>query len=388
MRNKTERAAFPFVKGRASYLTTRRFALLLLFLTLGSPLIAQASISVKQLEEFLLSRRASREADAELANRLGSVALSEQLDDSGMARICAKLKMGPKTAQQLGLLAISSVFEAPPSSELPSGPPPDSSEQRRMIESARAYASASARNLPDFIAIRSTQAFNNAVQFTGKAHAKPEIELHFVGDYRREVTFGDGQEVIVSQESGSKPGAHRPIDHEGLTTWGEFGPILTTVLGDSLNGKIVWGRWQSAVDGKRLAVFRYSVPKSASHDLIDLCCYQATLKDPQFSRFRDEPGYHGELYIDPASGTILRITLESELDEQAPVKESKVSVRYEAVEIGGKTYICPVRGVALGVVHDLQMERLDGAGLERFINVVHFSGYHKFGSTTRILDTY
>jgi hypothetical protein len=288
-------------------------------------------------------------------------------------------KMGPKTAEQIGLLAISSAFEAPPSSELPSGPPPDSSEQRRMIESARAYASASAHNLPDFIALRSTQAFNNAPQFTAKAHSKPEIELHFADDYRREVTFRDGREVIVSQGTGSEAPAFRSSDHEGLTTWGEFGPILTTVLGDSLLGTIVWGRWQSGADGRRLAVFRYSVPKSASHDLIDLCCYES---------FRDKPGYHGELYIDPASGTILRVTLEAELGEQSPVRESKVSVQYDAVEIGGKSYICPVRGVALGVIHDLQMERLDGAGLERFINVVQFSNYHKFGSTTRILSSY
>ncbi len=366
----------------------RRFALLLLFLNLARPLSAATQVSVSQLEEFLLSRRASKETDAELAHQLSSIQLSEHLTDSRLAGICAKLRVGPKTAEQLDLLAISSVFEVPPSAELPSVSPPDSLRQQQIMESARAYTAATIHDLPDFIALRLTRAFDNAPQFTGKRHSKPEIGLHFVREHRREVTFRAGQEILASRGTGSGGEESRTIDSEGLSTWGEFGPILTTILGDSLKGRVVWNRWQNSASGKVLAVFRYSVPKPASHDWIDLCCYLTSLENPQFLSFRDKPAYHGDLYIDPASGAIFGITLEAELSEDAPLRVSKISVQYDKVEIGGKNYVCPVRGVALSIVHDLQMERLDGVGLERFVNVVRFTDYHKFGSTARILNSY
>lgn len=364
----------------------RWFALLLVFLGLVEPLSAETRVSVNQLEEFLLSRHASKESDAELAYQLSSIQLSEQLSDSRLAEISAKVSVGPETAVQLKLLAISSVFEAPPSSEVPLGLSPDSLEQQRLIGLARVYASALVQHLPDFTAFRTTQAFNNSAQFTAKRHSKPEIEMHFVREFHREVAFRAGQEVLDSQGGGSIAGAPRPIAPEGLTTWGEFGPILTTVLGDSLKGTIVWSRWQSGAEGRRLAVFHYSIPKPASHYLIDLGYYLTSQEDHQFLSFRDKPGYSGDLYIDPSSGTILRITLDAELGEDAPVKVSKLSVQYEKVEIGGKTYICPTQGVAQGIAYNLQMEEVDGVGLEKFINVVHFTNYHKFGSTSRIVN--
>ncbi len=213
--------------------------------------------------------------------------------------------------------------------------------------------------------------FNTVPRSADRPPAKPQIELLFAGERRREVTYRSGHEVSSA--------ASTPIvDFEGLTTWGEFGPILTTILGDSSLGTIGWSRWEVGADGKVLAVFRYAVPKSASHDLIDLCCYLW---------FHGTPAYHGDLSIDPATGSIVQLTLDAELDSGASVRVSKMSVRYGPVEIDGKSYICPLRGVAVGIIHDAQLEKRDGVGLERFVNVVHFTDYHKFGSTARILTS-
>ncbi len=349
-----------------------RITSLLFALTLAAPVSAQTRLTVRQLESFLLNRDTQKQSDATIARELASFQLTEQLTEASLSNFASRLRIGPQSAEQLEVIAAASVFEPPPAAEVDSQPPPDSVEQNRILQSAREYASSTALRLPDFLALRSTRSYNNTPQLTGRNH-KAAMWMHFVGAYRRQVSVRAGQEVSLPDASGEDSGNS---DAEGLTTWGEFGPLLVTVLEDAQSGSIKWSRWQNDAEGLRLAVFRFTVPRSASHDLIDLCCYFT---------FRDRPAYHGDLYIDPASGTILQITLDADLPSDAPMVASRLAVQYAPVEIGGKTYICPVRGTAVSVVHDRELELLIGAGPERFVNLVSFTNYHKFVSTSRIL---
>lgn len=346
-----------------------RWLVLLVLLVNLARIHAQTRVSVAQLEEFLSSRRAAKVSDEVTAQRLSSVQLDEQLDDLRLRHLLSKLRLGPKAEQQLELLAITSVFEAPPLSDLPSILPSDQATQQRILTSARDYVATSVRRLPDFMAIRKTDAFATAPPWDEIPPVKPQTELRFTGERRLEVTYRLGHEVSSVTDNVAAAS-------QTFTTWGEFGPILTTILSDSALGTIAWSRWGADKDGKLLAVFHYAVPKSASHDLIDLCCSLW---------FHDTPAYHGDLSIDPASGAILQLTLEAEVGDNEAVRESKMAVRYGPVAIGGQTYICPLRSVAVGVIHDAQLEKIDGLGLQRFVNVVHFTDYHRFGSTARIL---
>lgn len=363
-----------------------RIASILVTVVLAAPLVAQTQVTVQQLEDYLLSSRARKEPDAVLARQLSSVQLVEQLTGSRLAALKSKVRMGPETAEWVELLAASSVFEAPPAGELPTQTRPDALEQKRILQAARDYADSSASRLPDFLAIRSTRSYDNALQLTGRKHPKPEVAMHFVGGLQRQVTVRGGQEVPFSQTPGANLSSPTRVD--GMTTWGEFGPLLTTVLGDAQAGLVIWSRWQYGEDGVQLAVFRYSVPRSASHDLVGLYGYFHLLDDSRPSRpqeYRDLPAYHGELDIEPATGTIVRITVEAELTREAPVLQSRLAVDYAAVEIGGKTYTCPVRGIAVSVVHNAEMEAVEGGGPERFVNQVRFTDYHKFASSLRIV---
>ena len=103
---------------------------------------------------------------------------------------------------------------------------------------------------------------------------------------------------------------------------------------------------------------------------------------PQAKRFRAKPAYHGELHVDPSTGAISRITLEDKLNAESPVRVARISVQYGNIEIGGKNYVCPIHSVAAAEFYDPKV----AATRERFVNVVHFSDYHKFGSTARIVD--
>ena len=362
----------------------RHTASFLLWVVIAASASAQTTVTVRQFEDFLLSRNAQRASDAALAAQLASIRLSQQLTDTALANLVSRLRLGPQSEEQIQLVAAASIFQPPPPAETPSLSPPGASEQNRILQAAREYANTSAQRLPDFLAIRSTRSFDNAPRRSDKKHHM-EFSMHFVGARRRQVTVRAGQEVPVSQ-----PGsATADSDHAaGMTTWGEFGPLLTTVLGDISAGSIAWSRWQNGALGVPLAVFHYSVPQSGSHDLIGLDDDIQVLHDARASHsawFRDHPAYHGDLYIDPETGAVLRITLDAELAPDAPVLASRLAVEYAPVEIGGKSWVCPVRGIAVSLVHNPEMEDLEGGSPERFVNIVSFTDYHKFGSTSTIL---
>jgi len=358
----------------------RRFTILLSFACILTPLHATSLITVAQLEQFLTSKQVSKQSDAAIADHLKSVRLTEHLTAQAFVRIKSETDLGPSTTEQLRLLAASSIFFPPPSDELPARAAPDPVSQKRMIDSAVAFVDGILHRLPDFISIRTTDSFDNTPESAGPKRAKPKAELHFVRQTRREIAYRNGQEL-----SDSVSGRSQNSSVPGLTTWGEFGPILKTVLSDSFKGSVVWSRWQMSETGGLVAVFSYRVPKSASHYLIDACCFQKSRGDPQSFPFRDKPGYHGELFLDPASGDIDRVTLQAELTEDDPVMASGIAVQYGRVAIAGKDYLCAIRGIAISKVHNLEMELIDKVGPEEHLNQVSFTDYHKFGSASHIL---
>jgi hypothetical protein len=358
----------------------RRFTILLGFACLLASLHATTLITVAQLEQFLTSKQASKRSDAEIADRLKSVRLTEQLTAQAFVRIKSETDLGPSTTEQLRLIGASSIFFAPPSDELPARAAPDPVSQKRMIDSSVAFVDTILHRLPDFISIRTTDSLDNTPESAGPKRAKPKAELHFVRQTRREIAYRNGQELSDSVSGGSQNSVV-----PGLTTWGEFGPILKTVLRDSFKGSVARSRWQMSEAGALVAVFSYRVPKSASHYLIDSCCFQKSRDDPQSFPFRDKPGYHGELFLDPTTGAIDRVTLEAELTEDDPVMVSGIAVQYGRVTIAGKDYVCPIRGIAISKVHNLAMELIDKVGPEEHLNQVSFTNYHKFGSTAHIL---
>jgi hypothetical protein len=121
---------------------------------------------------------------------------------------------------------------------------------------------------------------------------------------------------------------------------------LSTVLVDAGQNKLVWSHWEQGGAGP-LAVFSFAVPSEKSHYEVDFCCV------PNYGAgshvFHRLAGYRGEITADPATGTILRVTVEAELNATEPVSRASIAVEYGPVEMGGKTYICPVKSVGLSL---------------------------------------
>jgi hypothetical protein len=154
-----------------------------------------------------------------------------------------------------------------------------------------------------------------------------------------------------------------------------------------LRGSMVWSRWEHGADGRN-AVFGFVVPQDKGRDLrVSGCC----LPRGDGNRYAILPGYHGEVTIDPASGAIRRVKVQADLEGFVPVKRSDLIVTYGPVEIGGKTYILPVRSVSLSRgrtvvwLHQGALAFKTWGPYETTMNEFSFDHYRMFHGEARML---
>lgn len=362
----------------------RAAALALTVLGGSLPASAVRAVSVAALEQMLTAQEAAHKGDSALAQELSDVELTERLTGPALQRITNEAKPGPQTTQALEMLADASALLVPPASEVPDTGKPDMAAQRALFSGAVDYVVKTLRHLPDFLATRETRSFNDSPNVVGHSGYAPVTPMHLAGTFRHDITYREGKEVVEAAQTAAQ--TKDKAGPTGLTTWGEFGPVLAIILTDSLKGRVTWSRWEQDAQG-RVAVFHYAVPASGSHYHVDFCCawQDQILQSSARAEYHGTPGYHGELFLDPKSGAIVRVTLEAELGPAEVIRRAAISVEYGEVEIGGTKYICPVRSVAISEDMDRPGKVIGGAVPVRRINETTFTGYHRFGSESRIL---
>jgi hypothetical protein len=198
------------------------------------------------------------------------------------------------------------------------------------------------------------------------------------------VVYRDGKEVLRAVKG---KGRMQYPEEKGLVTKGTFGPILSTVMVDAAHSEMKFSHWEQGSNGAK-AVFAFAVPKDKSH-------YDVGYKSPaggekSYDR-QQNTGYHGEVAIDPVTGTILRLAIEADFDLDSAMVRADIMVEYGTVDIGGKSYTCPVRSVSLSRGHAVIVMRdvfengtALGPELTR-LNDVEFGSYHLFRGDVRIV---
>ena len=366
----------------------RRFALAILFFALAPSVFAAHRVSVGQLEQGLAALRS--ETDAEAARQIAELKLTERLSWARRGEL-EKTLPGDKSREALRGLADESEFLPPPSSEIPSQQMPDFAAQRQIMGRVVAYVSETIPLLPNFLATRVTQQYEDTplLVASGQAHTVPYEPLHYVATQTAEVSYEDGKE----SQGGAMNASASPSGATGLTTWGVFGPILSTVLLDAAQSKLSWSRWEQGADGVR-AVFSYAVPRAKSHYEVVYCCVaeQAGLVAADVHMFRQLEGYHGEISVDPATGGIRRLTVEADLKDDCPIVKASIMVEYGPVEIGGRMYTCPLRSVSSSRAESVQVDPNYHFAMARQLQPlkneladVTFEDYHVFRAETRVL---
>jgi VWFA-related protein len=404
--------------------------ILLVFVTVAViPAYAAHRVTVEQLEQSLVAGQATHRPDDVVARQLSDLELSERLTDATLNRFATRLSLGPRTALALELLSDQSAFLDPPANELPATALPDPATQQHMMDLARGYAVEKWPHLPDFFVTRVTNRFDDTPQVLEKGSWPVRAGLHPVGSSSRQVTFRDGHEVQDPTSGAASSGAKAP-EEIGLRTWGEFGPALMVVLTDTAKGTLAFSHWEKAYTGL-VAVYRYEVPRAASHYTVSYCCqiHEHVVGRTQFGYsgqrrsaqqvanipraddahiLNEVPAYKGELSIDPATGAVVRITLEADLKSGGPLTRAATMVEYGSVHIGERVFICPVRSLALsdqkasevgapdpassGAANAASDTEWQGAvsgvhhGPVLMLNETRFVDYHRLGTTMRIVN--
>lgn len=354
------------------------------------PLFAATRMTVAQLQQLLEISRGK--SDGKVAKQLSEIELTERVSSTQLAEWRSEFS-GGRTRETLTELSDASMFLDLPAAEIPSTPAPDAETQRQIFSRAIDYAARTLSKLPNFYATRETTHFEDTLPqqtfeqlgpsgvrqgsrpmslgnvAVGQSGYEP---MHKTGAYSIEVRYRDGFEV-----NGSR--GHKSWDEEGtgLTTNGEFGPILVVVLRDSVKGDLEWNHWERGDSGP-VAVFAYSVRQSDSHYMV------AVPRTRGFDQVL--PAYRGEIAIDPANGTILRVTVVSEMAPPYQAVKAAILVEYAPVAIGDRTYVCPVKGVALSKMPTaVSSSGLQAPPVQSRLNEVVFKDYHLFRGDAHIV---
>jgi hypothetical protein len=280
-----------------------------------------------------------------------------------------------------------------------------------MLAAVRNYVAQTALHLPNFLAIRTDDRFDNS-----HTSVDNDVALRQVGTSSFEISTRNDRENPATDQ---------------MTSWGQLGAILGMILLDSAHGTVTWSHWEEIAAGPA-AAFHYSVPRSASHFTVippagapattgpggvleGFGHTEAELPTYSSSAYATgapvRPGYSGTLWLDPSTGTVLRITIEADSSDIAPYQSAAMMVQYGPVKIGDSTFTCPVRSLTMlslspGGKPAIPNEQNCFVGLmvggrapdcgsnaasgevppTQWLNETRFTGYHRFASTTRILS--
>jgi len=361
----------------------KRCLLLLLLLTFATPGWCARKVSVAQLEELIRSLHDEKKSDPEVAAALQQLEVSEQLTHSTMDSLI-KFAPGPLTTEQMFVLEARSADLAPPTSDLPEITAPDASAQRAMLIRAENYISKTYEQLPPLAARKTTLRFQDSTEAIASSSgiasgAKDAVTssgmsssgsfIHYINAVAHPTVLEHGAFKSSAAKDSVRWGAN------GLIKAPEPEPSLLLVFKEAqAAGTVNWSRWE-LIAAKPIAVFSFEVPRPESKLEVAVCCFpnvkQAGIArfytsttgpllgaersgggvagnfqtNTDWNDFKSIVAYHGHFYIDPATGTVLRIIVEAEFKPSDVVHQMDTRIDYGPVKAGQKTLIAPVRSV-------------------------------------------
>jgi hypothetical protein len=362
----------------------RRLLVFVAVLVIVLPGRAATKVSVSQLDSLLAEMHTQKKGDETTANKLKDLELTEQLTVPALNSL-TKYEPGPETIVQLRVLALESALLPPPVTDLPDTPAPDPATQKAIMSRAIDYVAQDFSHLPRFTADKTTARYQNGEDFVrtstgaGSQMAHTDLGLtpssqymRYLGEHSTPVNFESGVELLRG-----KGKAQDPASQNGQISQGGTGPVLGLVLLDAARGQLGWLRWET-VGGKQTAVFSFAVSKKQSHYQVNYCCFPKSEDvgshigatpggvatgpgggqpsaanygvSTSFEPFKATVGYHGEIFVDPQTGAVVRLILQADLKPTDFVREEDTRIDYAPSDIGGKQYVVPVQSIVLTTV--------------------------------------
>jgi hypothetical protein len=365
------------------------FLLVLLLLSAQSGWCGR-KVTVAQLQDLLHSLHEEKKSDVEIAAALQQVELSEQLTRVVMNGI-SKYSHGPLTTEQIYVLQARSANLLPPASDLPQTPAPDAPAQQAILTRAQNYINKTYEQLPALAARKTILRFQDNTEalasssgiasgakdaVTSSGMSNPGNFLHYINAVAHPIVLEHGLIKKLSAKDSTRWGANGQIDIS------QPDPGLPRVFKEAqASGTLHWVRWES-INGKPAAVFSYEIPRQKSDLEVKVCCFP-DIKQAGVARFytpstgpvlgaekasggggvagnfqtntywhdfKASVPYHGSLFIDPETGIVLRMIVETDLKPSDVVHQLDTRIDYGPVKAGQGTFIVPVKSVIISVV--------------------------------------
>ncbi len=234
--------------------------------------------------------------------------------------------------------------------------PPTADELKSLLADAAHYATGYSHSLPNFV----------CEQVTNRS-----IDPHSRGQWKHEDRFTELLTFIDHQESREllvrehyKAKSHVDTgDLAGVVSVGEFGGVLEGLFRTSTKADFQWK--ETAVLGDAtVQVFDFHVARA--HSILDVGAETTTFV-----------ACHGQVFIDSATRGVRRITMVADdIPNTSRVHAVSVGVDYAYIAIRNHDYLLPV-AAQVEVTHDRAA---------RDLNQIEFRNFHRFSSTSRILN--
>jgi tetratricopeptide (TPR) repeat protein len=351
--------------------------ILLLIAAAPSLLSADAKkLTVGQLQDMLTGLHSSKKSDEEVANQLKQIELTEELTTATMNSMVSLIP-GPLSNEQMYVLEARSSILAPPDTDLPRTPAPDAAVQQAMLVKAAEYASKTYPQLPHLFATRMTARFQDGVEAPPTYGGMHE----HIGNSSDPIFSQASQYVRLMNTHTSAAESNNGVEKiaEDKTKWGPNGmaasvgqalTLNTAVQEIMSNGDPKWLRWET-INGHQFVVYTFAVDKKKTRFSINYCCFpdtdtvgnlhynattgpsathvaQGNLQNSvDWKNFKTGSGYHGELFVDPDSGAIVRLITEAEFKPTDFVHYEDIRTDYASMPIGSKNLVVPVRSFTI-----------------------------------------
>lgn len=354
----------------------KRWGLILVALMAAAPAWSAAKkITAQELKDMLTQMQEQKKSDDDVSTALKQVEMSEQLTPA-MLNILGSLVPGQQSLAQVYILEARGAMLPAPAADIPSDPVPDAATQKAILDKAADYVSKTYGQLPDVTATKTTIRFQDnmdtVAQSSGIHGGATDVSTSSgLGATAQFYRFINTADTTVESDKGvekfSMPKDKGQWGGNGMIVPEEQGPELNSALNEAqATGKISWLRWEM-VNGKKTAVFAYTVEKKKAHYAVNYCCYPDTDQagvatftsastgargggahgnfqtNTSWKPWKTNTGYHGELFINPDTGIVVRLISEADFKPSDVVHQEDTRIDYDPVTVGDKTLVVPVK---------------------------------------------
>lgn len=264
-------------------------------------------------------------------------------------RLCKSFGLRSLTVSSLLLAALAAVMFA----QAPGSQSSTTTEAllRRATEQALQYTT----NLPNFICTQTVLRYGfDRDRQTWKVSDKLALSL----------SYSDQGETYTLLSINDKPTKKSYEDVGGIKSNGEFGTLLHWVFRPESHTKFEW-KWSASLRGRETEVFSFRVDQEHSQ-------YHASFDG---KRFEGIFGWAGLVYIDRASGHVLRLThAPDDFPSTWPVASIFSDLDYDFVTIAGSQFLLPLHAEMRLIVRTGGQTR----------NEIQFKDYRKFSADATI----